>query len=531
MAASSRAKWALFVVSIPVFAVCVNTTSINTALPDIADNLNVRVGALQWVMSAYILAAAAFVVTGGQLGDVLGRRRMFIAGCAIFAIASIVIALSESAGLLVGGRALQGLGSAVIVPTSLSIVGVEFAPERRTGAVAVWAGVVGLGLALGPLIGGVLTDSLGWPWVWWANLPLIGATIFLALTRLRETREDRELHVDFAGIALLAVAAFLLVLGLTEGRIWGWDSGRVLGLFAGGAAGFAAFLAVEQRVRSPLVHLRFFRIGQFVGANVAMFASMFVLFGALYVFNLYLQSFATLDYSPARTGAALLPMSVWLFVGGLLGARVVERLGYVVTVTVCFALSAVGMFLLSGVDAGSGFDSLIAGFVLMGIGMGVVGGPICSAAVSAVPEEDAGEASGVVNMSRYLGGAFGIAAVAVVYFTESASHLNGVLGGVGAHEKGSLDAVLSGSAATAHEAARGLEPSMKERFLHAAPGAVTHGFTGAARLMAVAALVGAASSALSLWRHRARREHRALHAAAAPAGAIHTAHHFASRSP
>jgi EmrB/QacA subfamily drug resistance transporter len=525
----ARPGWALFVVSIPVFAVCVNTTAINTALPDIADHLNTRVGALQWVMNAYILAAAAFVVTGGQLGDVLGRRRMFVVGCLIFGAASVVIALSHSAAQLVGGRALQGLGSAVIVPTSLSIVGVEYSPQRRTGAIALWAGVVGLGLAVGPLIGGVLTDSFGWPWVWWANLPVMGVTIALALARIRESSEDRELHVDVPGIALLALAAVLFVLALTEGRTWGWSSGRVLGLLAGGVVAFAGFLAVERRARAPLVHLRFFRSAQFVGANLAMFASMFVLFGGLYVFNLYLQSFVTHGYSPARTGAALLPMSIWLFLAALLGARTVARLGYVFTVTGSFVLAAVGLFLLAGVDPGSGYTALVPGFVLVGIGMGISGGPISSAAVSAVPEEDAGEASGVVNMSRYLGGAFGIAATAVVYFTESVSHLNRGLPAVGAHEKGSLDAVLSGSAGSAREAVAGLDPSQHERFLGVAPSAVVHGFTGAARVMAAAAIVGAVGSAWTM-RRRARREHAALHAAAHAAAPILTAHHYASRA-
>src|SRR3954454_14407268 len=226
----------------------------------------------------------------------------------------------------------------------------------------------------------------------------------------------------------------------------------------------------------------------------------------------------------------MLPLGAWLFVAGLLGALAVARLGYLATVVGSFVLAAVGMFLLAGVDAGSGFDSLVVGFILVGIGMGLVGGPICSIAVSAVPEEDAGEASGVVNMSRYLGGAFGIAGGAVVYFTEAVSQLNGALGGIGAPEKGRLDLVLSGSADSAREAVAGLAPFVHGRFLAAAPGAVVHGFTGAARLMAVAAIVGAVGSLLTMRKHRVRREHRALHAAASPAGAVHTAHHFASRS-
>src|SRR4051812_48222286 len=167
------ASWVLLCVSIPLFAVCVNTTSINTALPDIADNLDATLPSLQWVVNAYILVAAAFVVTGGRLGDLLGRRKVFLVGVALFGAASVLIALADSVGLLIVGRGLQGLGSAMIVPGSLSLVGVAYPPERRTAAIGIWAAVVGLGFAMGPLIGGALTESLGWEWVWWSNAPLV----------------------------------------------------------------------------------------------------------------------------------------------------------------------------------------------------------------------------------------------------------------------------------------------------------------------------------------------------------------------
>jgi MFS family permease len=215
----SRAWWTLAAVCVPLFAVCVNTTSINTALPAIAQDFHSTQASLQWVVNAYVLAAAAFVVTCGDLGDIYGRRRVFAVGIGVYALASLVIALSTGPAMLIGGRALQGLGSAVIVPVSLSILGVSFPPERRTGAIGIWAAVVGLGFALGPLIGGFLTDALSWQWVFWLNLPVSAAALVFVYARVQESRDEGgQLSIDVPGVVLLGLGSFALVLALNEGQ-------------------------------------------------------------------------------------------------------------------------------------------------------------------------------------------------------------------------------------------------------------------------------------------------------------------------
>jgi len=475
------AWWVLASVSLPLFAVCVNTTSINTALPAIARSLDTGLPSLQWVVNAYILAAAAFVVTGGRLGDLLGRRRVFLAGVALFGIASVLIALAGSVTVLVAGRALQGLSSAMIVPGSLSLVGVAFPPERRNAAIGIWAAVVGLGFAMGPLIGGALTESLGWEWVWWANVPLVVAAIAMALARVPESRDEGELSIDVAGIALLAAGSLALVLGLTEAPDWGWGDGRTLGMFAGAAALFAAFGLVERRQRLPLVVFRFFRSGPFVAGTLGTFSATLALLGAFYFYNLFLQSHAVFDLSPLETGATLLPLSLAMFAVSLAAGPLAQRLGPRAPVAGGFLAVAAGFWLVSRIGRDSGVEDLIPGFLLIGLGQGLVTGPTSAAAVAAVPEEDAGEASGVVNMGRYLGGSLGVTICGLLYLRP------GVGSGAG-------------------EAARDL---------------AVDAFASANRGMAIVALGTAVVSALLL-RRQARERHHPAHAGAL----VHTAHHL-----
>jgi DHA2 family methylenomycin A resistance protein-like MFS transporter len=524
------AWWVVACCAIPLFAVCVNTTSVNTALPAIADELNADMAGLQWVVNSYILVAAAFVVTGGQLGDLLGRRRMLLVGVGLFGAASLLIALSESVGMLIVGRSLQGLGSAIIVPVTLSLVGVAFPPERRTAAIGVWAAVIGIGFALGPLIGGALTVSLGWEWVWWANLPVVLLGVLLTLGKVPESRDEtREPAVDVAGIALLGAGSFALLLAITEGRSWGWSSARVLGLFAAAALLFGVFGFLEQRRRAPLVHLRFFRIPEFAAANAGTFAANFVLLGAFYIFNLYLQSFVALDYSAVAAGAALLPLSLTMFVVSLVAGPLAGRFGARWPVTGGFVLVAVGMLLLSDVSADSGFGALVPGFVLMGVGLGLVNGPTSAAAVAAVPTEDAGEASGVVNMARYLGGALGVALGAVVYLNAGIAKLNETLGAerVGTREEARLDQILSGAASTGREAVAGVPPRTRGDIVSGASDSVVDAFAAASRLSMAIALLGALSCVVLLRRPHERERHHPLHRAAAPGTAVATAHHHA----
>ena len=519
----SRPWWTLAAVCVPLFAVCVNTTSINTALPAIAQDFHSTQASLQWVVNAYVLAGAAFVVTGGNLGDIYGRRKVFVCGIGVYALASLVIALSTGPPMLIAGRALQGLGSAVIVPVSLSIIGVSFAPERRTGAIGIWAAIVGLGFALGPLIGGFLTDALSWQWVFWLNLPVSAAAIAFVFARVPESRdEQRRLSVDVPGVALLGLGAFALVLALNEGRGSGWTSPFVLGMFGAAAVLLVAFRLIEPTRPSPLVTFAFFRRPAFLAANLGTFMVTFVLFAVFYVYNLYLQNDLLFDYSAVKSGAALLPLSLALFGVSLVVGRLVQRFGVRGPVTVGFLGTALGLYLVSQVDVGSTYADLWPGFLIAGLAMGLVNGPTSAAAVSAVPEDRAGEASGVVNMARYLGGAFGVAVTAVVYGGVGTSKLNDHLGAdrVTAAQERQLDQLLSGDPTGVDHAVAGFSPSQAADFKAAAKLSVVDAFSAANRVMVVAALIGAASAAVLL-RARHPRHHHRWHRASAPA-TIHT---------
>jgi EmrB/QacA subfamily drug resistance transporter len=514
----SRAWWTLAAVCVPLFAVCVNTTSINTALPAIAQDFHSTQASLQWVVNAYVLAAAAFVVTCGDLGDIYGRRRVFVYGIGVYALASLVIALSTGPAMLIGGRALQGLGSAVIVPVSLAIIGVSFAPERRTGAIGIWAAIVGLGFALGPLIGGFLTDALSWQWVFWLNLPLSAAAVVFVLAKVQESRDEaRKLSIDVPGVVLLGLGAFALVLALNEGRGSGWTSPFVLGMFGAAAVLLVAFRLIEPRRPSPLVTFAFFRLPAFLAANIGTFMVTFVLFAAFYIYNLYLQNDLLFDYSAVESGAALLPLSLALFAVSLVVGRLVQRFGARGVVTVGFLLTAAGLFLVSQVDVGSTYADLWPGFLVAGLGTGLVNGPTSAAAVSAVPEDRAGEASGVVNMARYLGGAFGVAVTAVVYSGVATSKLNDHLGvdRVTAAQERQLDGLLSGDPTGLNSALAGFDPAQAAEYKSAAKLSVVDAFVAANRAMLVAALFGAVAAAVLL-RVRHPRHHHLWHRASSP---------------
>jgi EmrB/QacA subfamily drug resistance transporter len=501
----------------------VNTTSINTALPAIAQDFHSTQAGLQWVVNAYVLAAAAFVVTCGDLGDIYGRRRVFVYGIVVYALASLVIAASTGPAMLIAGRALQGLGSAVIVPVSLSIIGVSFAPERRAGAIGIWAAIVGLGFALGPLIGGFLTDALSWQWVFWLNLPVSAAAIVFVFARVAESRDEaRKLSIDVPGVVLLGLGAFALVLALNEGRGSGWTSPFVLGLFGAAAVLLVTFRLIEPRRPSPLVTFAFFGRPAFLAANLGTFVVTFVLFAVFYVYNLYLQNDLLFDYSAVKSGAALLPLSMALFAVSLVVGRLVLRFGVRGPVTVGFLAMALGLYLVSMVDVGSTYADLWPGFLIAGVGTGLVNGPTSAAAVSAVPEDRAGEASGVVNMARYLGGAFGVAVTAVVYGGVGVSKLNDHLGAdrVTAAQERQLDQLLSGDPTGLNHALAGFSPAQAADFKAAAKLSVVDAFAAANRVMIVAALIGAVSAAVLL-RVRHPAHHQLWHRAAAPS-TIHT---------
>ena len=262
----------------------------------------------------------------------------------------------------------------MIVPGSLSLVGVAYPPERRTAAIGIWAAVVGLGFAMGPLIGGALTESLGWQWVWWSNVPLVILSVFLTLARVPESRDEGELSIDIPGIVLLGLGSFGLILGLSEGRIWGWTDPRIIGCFVATVALFAGFAYAERRTRLPLVDFGFFRSGSFTAGVVGTFAATLVLLGAYYFFNLFLQSYVVFDLSPLGAGAALLPLSLAMFAVSLAAGPIAQRVGSRGPITLGFLAIGLGFVLVSQIGEDSGVWDLVPGFLLIGAGQGMVTG-------------------------------------------------------------------------------------------------------------------------------------------------------------
>lgn len=248
--ARTRGWWALAAVMLPLFTVVVNTTAVNASLPSIGNQLDASVSSLGWIVNVYLLVCASMVVAGGEFGDMFGRRKMFLLGVVLFMVASVVIATADSTAQLIGGRAIQGLGAAFILPGSMSLIRVNFDGGKRITALAIWGAIAGLGFALGPVIGGAFTDSLGWEWVWWSNLPISAIGIALVLWSMGESKDtEREIAVDFGGLALLIVGLFALVLALDQGSQWGWTSGKELAAIGVAAVALVGFGIVEPRVR------------------------------------------------------------------------------------------------------------------------------------------------------------------------------------------------------------------------------------------------------------------------------------------
>lgn len=522
----SRKWWTLAAVCVPLFVITANSTAVNTALPAISDELDTSTSNLAWVVNAYLLVTAALVVLGGQFGDLFGRRRMLLLGIVVFIVSSVMIATGSSEVQLIAGRGLQGAGAAFILPGTMSLIDAAFRGAERATAMGIWGAIAGLGFALGPVIGGLLTDTLGWEWVWWANLPIEGVAIALALYGVRESRDEKAPRsVDFAGLVTLGAGLLALVLAVDQGEDWGWGSARIVGLLAGAVVLLAAFWAIERRVRHPLVHLEYFRLPAFVASNIGTFAVTLIVFGVLYLYNLFFQNFLLLDESAIGAGLLLLPLSAALFAVSLAVGWIVQRFEARAPLAIGFALQAVGLAWISQAGADAGIAFFIPPLVVIGAGIGLCFAPTSSVGVSAVPDEKAGEASGVINVSRYLGGALGVAILTVLYTSVALGGVNDRLGEerVGPSEERTLDTILSAA------------PDVGERRLEAQPAADRADFEEATRTsvadafevgnLFMAGLVAATALAcLVLLRgHRHPARHHLTHRAVAPGAVVKTA--------
>ncbi|HEX6117025.1 MAG TPA: MFS transporter [Solirubrobacterales bacterium] len=469
----ARRWWTLLAVSVATFMLLLDITVVNTALPAIEEDLGASFTDLQWVIDAYALSLAAFVLTAGSLADRLGRRRVFAIGLAVFTVASLLCALAPDSTFLNVSRALQGVGGAVMFAVSLALIAQEFPGGRERGtAMGIYGATIGAAVAIGPLVGGALTDSLGWESIFYLNVPIGLAAIAITFARLRESRDPNATRVDGGGLVTFSVGLFCLVLALLRGNEDGWGSAKIVGLFAAAAVLLAAFVAIERRVSEPMLPLGLFRKRAFTGVQIAAFAisgSQFALF--LYL-TLYLQNF--LGHTPFEAGLRYLPITIASFIVAPIAGAMLSRIHARVMMSAGLGLAGLGLVLMAGLDMGSTWTALLAGFLVGGAGIGLLNPVIADVAVSVVPKEQSGMASGINDTFRQVGIAVGIATWGAIFLGRGADRVSELAAGtpaaagerprqlVEATSSGNLDQVLATIPPPAREA---VETAAREGFL------------------------------------------------------------------
>ena len=391
-----------------LFMIMLDNTVVNVALPSIQRDLHASLSALEWTVNAYTLTFAVLLVTGGRLGDIFGRRRMFLFGVLVFGVSSAAIGFAPNDTTLVAFRAVQGIGAAFMMPATLSIITQAFPAHQRGTAIGTWAGVSALALAIGPVLGGFLTQQVSWRAIFFINPPIALIAVAVTLFAARESRDETvSRKVDFPGIAAITVSLTAIVLALVEGNAWHWGSARVVTLLALAVFGIVAFVIIELRTAAPMVDFTFFRSRSFLGSNLVAFIVSFAMLAQFFFLALYMQNF--LHYSPLQTGLRFLPSTLVIIVMGPLAGRLTDRVGPRIPMTLGMTVVAAALFIQSRLTVHSGYGLLLPGFILMGFGMGLTMSPMSTAAMNAVNRTKAGVASGVLSMSRMVGGTFGVA--------------------------------------------------------------------------------------------------------------------------
>jgi EmrB/QacA subfamily drug resistance transporter len=406
---------ATIVVCLGQFMVVLDATIVNVALPSIQGDLGISDDSLQWIVNAYTLLFGGFLLLGGRAADLIGRRTLFIAGVTVFSAASFLNALASSEAMLIGGRALQGLGGALLSPAALAVIMTSFDEgAARTKALSVWAAIASGGSAAGLLLGGVLVEALSWEWIFFVNVPIGIAIVFAALRLVPNSRvQAARRHFDLAGAISVTGGLVVLVYAIVRAQAWGWGSAQTLGLGAVALALLGAFVAIERRSPAPLVRLGLFRMRSLATANGVFLIVMGGLFGMFFFATLYLQNI--LGYSPLQTGFAFLPVTAGIIIGATLAQQLIPRLGVRAVMLSGLALAAGGLALLAATTrVGGGYLGVLAGLLAMATGMGLTFVPMTLVATTNVSEDDAGLASGIFNTSQQVGGALGLAVLSTL---------------------------------------------------------------------------------------------------------------------
>jgi EmrB/QacA subfamily drug resistance transporter len=405
-------RWTLLAVALATFMTYLDNNIINVAIPTIQRDLHLSASGIEWVVSAYIVLFAGLLLAGGRLADVLGRKRLFVIGLTTFTVASLLAGLSGSVDLLIASRALQGVGAALVTPTTLAIITSSYPePGEQAAAVGAWSAVGALALAVGPLLGGVLAEDANWHWIFFINVPVGVATLALAAWAIPTLDRPVRRPIDLGGVTASASALLALTYGLIEGPEIGWTRPAVLGAFALAAVALAAFAAVERRVADPMIDLSIFANRMFAGGTAALMLWAFGLFGIYFFTSLYLQD--VLRFSAIRAGLAFVPMAVLMAAGAAVSDRVATRIGAHRSVGAAMGLMAVGIASIALLGRHAGFADLMPGFVVLGVGGGLTI-PLTSTILGVMPAERAGVASAVFNASREVAGLLGITVIGAV---------------------------------------------------------------------------------------------------------------------
>jgi len=416
--AEHNRKWlTLAAVSFGLFMIMLDNTVVNVALPSIQRDLDADLSELQWIVTGYALTFAALMLVGGKLADAYGRRLIFVVGIAVFTVASLLCGLADSGEMLIAARVLQGAGAALMNPATLSIIAATFPPRERGTAIGIWAGVSALALAIGPLVGGLITEHLDWSWIFFVNVPVGILGIAASYLFIDESRDETHARLDLPGLATSGVGLFALTYGLIEANSYGWSSTRIVGSFVLAGVSLLAFLQLERRQRDPMLPLELFRSGTYTGANLVVLLVALAMFGVFFFVSLYLQNI--LGYSAVQTGAAFLPLTILIILVAPIAGKTSDRIGSRGLMTAGMILIAAQLVMLSRLSVDARFWDLFPAFVIGGIGMGLTMTPSAAAATRSVPVDKAGVGSAVLNSARQVGGTMGIAVMGAIVAAEA----------------------------------------------------------------------------------------------------------------
>jgi EmrB/QacA subfamily drug resistance transporter len=407
----NRKWWTLGALCFALFMIMLDNTVVNVALPAIQSDLGISRSELEWTVAAYALTFASLLLTGGKLGDLLGRRLIFTIGLIVFTASSLFCGLSSSATELIAARAVQGVGAALMMPATLSIISATFAARERGTAIGIWAGVSAMALAIGPLLGGIITEHVSWNWIFYVNVPIGVLGVVVSLLVVPESRDtSHEQRLDLPGLLTSGIGLLALVYALIEANTYGWTSARILGLFVIAAVALTVFVLLELHQRLPMLDLTLFRNGTFAGANLVAILVTLAMFGIFVFFPIYMQTFR--GWSPIQAGAALLPWTLMIVVFAPIAGKLSDRVGS-------------RWLMAGGMTVVSIFWHMLPAFILGGLGMSFVMTPMSAAAMGAVSVDKAGVASGVLNTFRQVGVALGIGIMGAIIADRASAAVRG----------------------------------------------------------------------------------------------------------